>query len=230
VLATGCLQPARYPCEKDDQCERDGMRGVCSDAGWCAYDDDECPSGLRYSPIADESLAKKCVPIEVGTESSSTAASSTTSAGSAGSTGTTTTTDTGASSTTAAPDCESTCIPGPHVATAMCDETGQCIVTCEPPWQDCDGDVATGCEVPVGVPHQCDGEGLDPVEGCWTAWCGASDGESAINFGTYYCVDCITCQQPTAGQCRWCDHDTGHWFTPADCVCSPEALGAVCGP
>jgi len=196
---------------------------VCS-AGWCAYEDEGCPSHLRWSPYADEEVARRCVPpgaVGSTTTGTSDTGTSTTDA---------TTTDTGSSSTTGPPSCAEICMPGPHATAAACDEADACISTCEPPWQDCDGDPANGCEVPVGVAHQCDAEGLDPVEGCWTAWCGASESVDAVNFGTYYCIDCVTCQEPTAGMCRWCDHGTGHWYTAAVCECSPEGLGAICGP
>lgn len=224
LCCAGCLQPRRYPCEQDDQCELDGEPGVCR-TGWCAYADEDCASMLRWSPHADPDVAKACVPSEQGTGTSSG-----TSTGAGTSTGDTSTTDTGTSSSTGAPDCASICMPGPHATAAACDETDTCVSTCEPPWQDCDGDPANGCEVPVGVPHQCDAEGLDPVEGCWTAWCGETMAEFAVNFGTYYCIDCVTCQEPTAGMCRWCNHDTGNWYMADACACSPEGLGAVCGP
>jgi hypothetical protein len=225
ALYAACLLPSRYPCDDDEQCEREGERGVCRDPGWCAYPDGECPSGLRYSKIADDQLASTCVPAQRNPTTTTGGGESSTSAGSTSATSE----GSESSSSTGAPPCESICVPGPHVATAMCDPAGQCIITCDPPWQDCDGDVATGCEVPVGVAHQCDAQGLDSVEGCWTAYCGSSVSESAVNFGTYYCMDCITCQQPTEGQCRWCDHDTGHFFTPKGCSCGGD-LGAVCAP
>lgn len=223
LLAAGCLRPLRYPCDDEDACERDGQQGIC-EAGWCAYADDECPSGYRWSSIADETVARMCVPGHQ-TDSSSTGATST---GETTNASTSSSTATGSSSTAAAADCESYCIAGQH-STAMCDAEGECIVTCEPPWENCDGEVANGCEVPAGVAHQCDAQGLDPVEGCWTAWCGESDVATAVNFGTYYCMDCVTCEEPTAGNCHWCDHDTGHWFPVAACACGGD-LGVVCGP
>ncbi len=223
ALYAACLSPSRYPCDEDSQCERDGERGECRDPGWCAYADSECPSGLRYSPIADDLLASTCVPAQRD-PTTATGADATTSSGTS-STGT----DAGSSSTTGPLPCEDICVPGPHTATAMCNELDECVIECEPPWQDCDGVVANGCEVPVGVAHQCDAEGLDPVEGCWTAYCGSSEAEGVTNFGTYYCMDCITCQQPTSGNCRWCDHGTGLFYPPASCECGPD-LGAVCAP
>jgi hypothetical protein len=127
------------------------------------------------------------------------------------------------------PDCAATCMAGPH-ATPSCTEAGECVIECEPPWQDCDGDPATGCEVPVGVPHQCSLRGLDAEQGCWTAYCGAANSPDAIDFGTFHCVDCSTCREPDGGGCQWCNHDTGE-FWPVDpaCPCTMEHHDAVCG-
>lgn len=126
-------------------------------------------------------------------------------------------------------DCMMTCTAGEH-ATAACNAMGECIVTCESPWEDCDGDPMNGCEVPVGVPHQCDAGGLNPNGGCWTAYCGSAQGADIADFGTYHCVDCPTCEQPSAGQCRWCNHDTGNWYPQDTCSCGGEFLDAVCSP
>lgn len=223
TLYAACLSPSRYPCDEDSQCEREGERGVCRDPGWCAYADGECPSGLRYSPIASDDLASTCVPAHrnptsTSADESSTAAETSSSAAASSS-----------SSSTGPLPCALVCQPGPHVATATCNELDECVLECEPPWQDCNGEIDDGCEVPVGVAHQCDAEGLDPVEGCWTAYCGTSMVEGTVNFGTFYCVDCITCQQPTEGNCRWCDHTTGLFYPTEGCSCGGD-LGAVCAP
>jgi hypothetical protein len=124
-------------------------------------------------------------------------------------------------------DCAVTCVVGEHATAAMCDEMGACIVTCEAPWENCDADPANGCEVPVGLAHSCDASGINLEGGCWTAYCGTSESASATNFGTYHCMDCPTCTEPAAGQCRWCDHDTGNFFPTGSCVCGAD-LDAVC--
>lgn len=112
--------------------------------------------------------------------------------------------------------CGDSCGAGAH-ANASC-SAGACQFSCEAPWEDCDGDMGNGCEVPVGVEHQCSASGLD-ANGCWTAYCGASANPDASNFGTYYCMDCATCSVPGAGQCQWCNHSNG-LFYPADaCAC-----------
>lgn len=229
LAATACLQPRRYQCTDDDQCRVGERTGSCIvDIGWCAYPDDDCDSGLRYSTLAAEELSNHCVP-SPGTSTSDASIGATQSTGDASSSGdTSSSSGGGSSSSTGIPDCERTCVSGPH-GTAACDTTGNCVLTCEAPWQDCDGDVATGCEVPVGVAHQCSVNGLDPVAGCWTAYCGSNDAEGVANFGTYYCVDCVTCQEPLPGQCQWCNHDDGHWHPMAACSCGTD-LGAVCAP
>lgn len=126
-------------------------------------------------------------------------------------------------------ECEATCIVGEHATAAACDRSGACVVTCEAPWENCDADPSNGCEVPVGVAHQCDAAGLNPDGGCWTAYCGESMAAGAFNFGTYHCMDCATCREPGGGTCQWCDHDTGNFFPTAECVCGAEFLDVSCG-
>jgi hypothetical protein len=130
-----------------------------------------------------------------------------------------------------------TCIPGggdggectrPHALGGTCVD-GQCGGwTCEAPWDNCDGDWENGCEIPVGVPHQCDLGGLSE-DGCFTAWCGQSEDPGAIDFGTWFCFDCTTCRVPDVGQCQWCDHESGQWYPAEACSCGPYE-DAACGP
>jgi hypothetical protein len=112
--------------------------------------------------------------------------------------------------------CGMPCVAGAH-ATADC-SSGTCNAACEDPWTDCDGDISNGCEVPEGVPNQCDAGGLNP-NGCWTAWCGSSNVAGAVNFGTWYCMECSTCHVPGNGLCQWCNHDTGTWYPAEQCPC-----------
>ena len=113
--------------------------------------------------------------------------------------------------------CGEACGNADH-ATGSC-SAGACDYQCTGAWENCDGDWGNGCEIPVGVPHQCDDGGLNPTNGCWTAYCGNSADPSATNFGSFYCIDCATCASPAAGQCQWCNHSTG-LFYPADaCAC-----------
>jgi hypothetical protein len=124
--------------------------------------------------------------------------------------------------------CADTCVGADHM-TAACDDAGACQRACEAPYEDCDGDPANGCEIPVGMPHQCDATGINVDGGCWTAYCGASSGDGVFDFGTYHCVDCSTCAVPSAGQCHWCDHASGNWFPQEVCECG-EYLDVACGP
>lgn len=116
--------------------------------------------------------------------------------------------------------CGETCSAGAN-ASATCDGT-QCNRSCTAPFENCDGDWANGCEIPTGIPNQCDATGLNAVNGCWTAHCGNSGNADAVNFGDWYCFECTTCHVPSAGQCQWCSHDTGNWFPAASCGCGPS--------
>lgn len=127
-----------------------------------------------------------------------------------------------------AESCADTCVDGPNM-TAACNEVGECLRTCTAPFEDCDGEPTNGCEVPVGMPHQCDVNGLNAAGGCWTAYCGEAQAAGVFNFGTYHCVDCSTCGTTDGGQCHWCNHDSGTWFPAEACECG-EYLDAVCDP
>ncbi len=114
-------------------------------------------------------------------------------------------------------ECGRACSAGEH-ASAAC-VAGECALSCDAPWEDCDGDPANGCEIPTGIPNQCDATGLNSTTGCWTAYCGSSNHPDARNFGSWYCFECTTCNVPAAGQCRWCDHSTGTWYPQEECPC-----------
>ncbi len=113
--------------------------------------------------------------------------------------------------------CGDACSAGAN-ATGSC-SGGTCQFQCQAPWDNCDGDWTNGCEIPVGVPHQCDSNGINLAGGCWTAYCGNSNAAAATNFGTYHCMDCSTCRSPAAGQCQWCDHGSGNFFPADTCSC-----------
>jgi cysteine-rich repeat protein len=50
-----------YGCDDDLQCELDGRTGTCAALGWCAYADDACATGVRFSAHAGDGLANHCV-------------------------------------------------------------------------------------------------------------------------------------------------------------------------
>jgi hypothetical protein len=117
----------------------------------------------------------------------------------------------------------------PH-ATGTCSD-GVCgDWTCTGSWDNCDGDWDNGCEIPVGVANQCDIDGLNPDNGCWTAYCGSSDSPEATNFGTYFCVDCENCTTPEDGMVQWCSHQSGVWFPAAAGACNDAFKHQVCEP
>jgi hypothetical protein len=130
------------------------------------------------------------------------------------------------------------CVPGPaaacsapHTTGGTC-QNGSCVgFQCVAPYENCDGDWENGCEVPVGVANQCDAGGLTPDGGCWTAYCGASNDADATNFGTYHCIDCATCHEPSQGQWQWCNHTSGNWYPPeAGGPCGVNNKDLVCKP
>lgn len=121
--------------------------------------------------------------------------------------------------------CNDSCTAGPN-ASGSC-QGSSCGFSCTPGFGNCDEDWSNGCEIPLGA-NQCDARGLNP-NGCWTSHCGSSADADAINFGTWFCYDCTTCDAPAAGQCRWCSHDTGTWFPAESCACGAYE-GLSCGP
>ncbi|MSP60931.1 MAG: VCBS repeat-containing protein [Myxococcales bacterium] len=69
VLATvalaGCNSYDPYACDSDQRCTAPGRVGRCVAAGesrYCAFDDDACPSRLRFDPSAAPSVAGQCAP------------------------------------------------------------------------------------------------------------------------------------------------------------------------
>jgi len=117
----------------------------------------------------------------------------------------------------------------PNAVGGTCLE-GQCGGwTCVEPWEDCDGDMDNGCEVPTGVANQCDAQGLNPEGGCWTAYCGALDDPKATNFGAFFCYSCSTCHSPEPGLVQWCNHSTGLWY-PLEMNTCGAWLDLVCAP
>lgn len=121
--------------------------------------------------------------------------------------------------------CGDVCSAGAN-ASASCNGT-TCAYSCTAPWENCDGNWANGCEIPVGVPHQCDQNGLNAGTGCWTAYCGES-AAADVNFGTFHCIGCATCREPGAGICQWCNHSTGVFYPTDSCACSAEHEDAAC--
>jgi hypothetical protein len=70
-LLLGCPGLSPYACLSDSDCDRGGSSGVCLDDRVCAYEDGECPSGLRRSPNAGID-PNACVPGEPDVPGTST--------------------------------------------------------------------------------------------------------------------------------------------------------------
>jgi hypothetical protein len=60
-LGNACRSSGAYVCESDSQCVADGVAGICAPPGFCAFPNENCPSGHRFGAHAG-SLAHACVP------------------------------------------------------------------------------------------------------------------------------------------------------------------------
>jgi hypothetical protein len=89
VLGVGCSHAGVFHCESNGECHDGAREGVCTDAGYCAFDDESCASGLAYGELAEAGLAGACVPVDGGTGTSGgeSAGSSSSSTGGAVDTG-----------------------------------------------------------------------------------------------------------------------------------------------
>ena len=71
IAAAGaaCLSLEGYECDGDAQCNLEGRDGQCL-SGYCAYADEDCPTGLRWEDDAP-TLGGRCVPPDAATSSGS---------------------------------------------------------------------------------------------------------------------------------------------------------------
>ncbi len=116
--------------------------------------------------------------------------------------------------------CDQACTGGDHVEVHCIN--GTCERSCEEPWENCDESWDNGCEIPTGIPNQCDTQGLNPEIGCGTAWCGSGSGDQVANFGSWHCKRCMNCNEPSDGMCQYCDwyaDGDGQWFPAEECTC-----------
>lgn len=60
-MLASCLNPPARACQGDNECELDERQGQCLEPGYCAYQDDACPSGEVFGPFAGQGLAGRCV-------------------------------------------------------------------------------------------------------------------------------------------------------------------------
>jgi hypothetical protein len=200
-VAGNCEHPPLAPgapCNDGDACTEDDM---CDGAGGCVGNDIECSGPNTSGGVCNAGVCsgQSCVAgfgdcngdMNDGCE-------------------------TPLNTTSNCGGCGAGCTAGAH-ATTDCG-SGSCQRSCQSPYENCDGDWGNGCEIPTGVPHQCSAAGLDPVNGCWTAYCGTSVA-AAANFGTFHCIDCATCRAPAAGVCQWCAHGPGVFYPTDACYC-----------
>jgi hypothetical protein len=67
LMASSCSSVNRERvCDEPSQCVRDGVQGSCVQPGFCAFEDTECDSGLRWDSTARDSFADQCVGDETG--------------------------------------------------------------------------------------------------------------------------------------------------------------------
>lgn len=79
VFVHGCFGPRTYACDQPEQCLVDGVQGTCEVAGFCAFPDDACDSGRRFSPFAGDGFARDCVDGASTTSDTTSIATTTTS-------------------------------------------------------------------------------------------------------------------------------------------------------
>lgn len=77
TLVTGCGPTPSYVCSADSQCLRDGHEGVCVEPGFCAFEDPQCPSSLRFGEHAASGLVDQCVEAPVAGTGTTTNGSNT---------------------------------------------------------------------------------------------------------------------------------------------------------
>ncbi|MCA9704782.1 MAG: hypothetical protein KDK70_02895 [Myxococcales bacterium] len=199
LLTSACPSGGVFQCESDDQCQSGSQAGQCTSEGYCAFESDECESGLAYGELAEPGLAGTCVPVDGGSGSTT---------GPTGPTGTTstatTTTSVGSSpdGTEGPPACElgDFCEPDdPCVLVGICTDDGTClpvdVVVCEAfgpcyePEGQCVGGDCVFQPLPRGLPCEdgdpctfddfCDGNGQcspgfscdGPADPCHVAIC-----------------------------------------------------------
>ncbi len=61
AIVSACRITAPFECDLDEQCREGDLVGTCHFATYCAFPDDECPSGKRYADNAGGDLAGTCI-------------------------------------------------------------------------------------------------------------------------------------------------------------------------
>ena len=66
--AEGCAKSV-FHCTENEACDDDGGdAGVCIAPGYCAFQDEDCTTGLVYGTLAPPDLAGECVPVSGGSD------------------------------------------------------------------------------------------------------------------------------------------------------------------
>ncbi|MEM7159365.1 MAG: hypothetical protein AAF799_41385 [Myxococcota bacterium] len=84
ALAFSCAGTDEFRCSSDSECLGDVSDGRCESTGYCAFEEDDCPSGYAYGEHASPNLAGQCVPPDALTSTGSTGVAATGSSTSAG--------------------------------------------------------------------------------------------------------------------------------------------------
>lgn len=220
VIGLGCGPAGVFVCESSEQCHDGARQGVCTEAGYCAFDDPSCESELAYGELAAPELAGKCVAVDGGTGASEGPGSSESSSSSSSSssedpsiTG---------DETSPTPACGAgpgtPCEPAdPCAVGGMCDASGACVpigvVTCNAPPGPCASSQGQcqpdgSCAYPPAPPKtEC--EDGDPC----------TVGDRCDDAGT--CMPGALC--PNAGECQL------GACTAEGCVYGPAVDGSSCG-
>jgi hypothetical protein len=222
TLIASC-HAAVFHCSEDDDCRDDGSTGVCTALGYCAFEDESCPTGLEYGERAPSSVAGSCVPGGVGASTGEAGDASTSTTGAHG------------SDTLAEPESSSagaTCRPSdpcepddPCAQAGLCNGAGVCMpvtfMVCDEPPSDCyeaEGTCTAGtCEyTPRGRGAACaDADGCTEGDACDGAGLCVS-GELCPNDNPCATSTC------TAGACVLADLDDGS-------SCGTAASARCCG-
>lgn len=247
-IVVACTRDS-FACESDAACRLGMDSGVCIEPGYCAFEDETCPSGLAFGEFAAPQVAGTCVPVD-GT--SGPGGSTGTSEGPDASTGAASTADGADSSAeTATPTCitgtvctpddrcategvcsdEGVCEPTSFLAcddppgpcfetTGTCDEQGRCQYEFLEPGAPCDDDNPCTLDDACDDGGQCQpGPECPPAPGCQTYHCESSG-----------CVPDEVCPNDDPCLVVECVEERCEVSAVADgTACGPNAADRCCG-
>lgn len=70
-----CVSQSSFQCSDDSSCINDGEQGTCEPSGFCAFPDESCDSGRRYTNDPENPVGGQCVSAEEPTSSTTSASS-----------------------------------------------------------------------------------------------------------------------------------------------------------